>query len=106
MSRIASPEKIAAAAQASTITVTATKWQDVNGNTYHKVRIYLNGVLIATSGIEYGYGRAYMDTAAHLLDESGVIPGARSPRLASAIEGAGYVFVEEDEGYVKRKKDL
>lgn len=106
MARIASPEKIAQAADASTITVAARKWRDSNGNTYHKVRVYLNGVLIATSGVEYGYGSQYRATAADLLREAGVVPDARHPGLYQAAERAGYVFVDEDEGYVRRKKDL
>jgi len=106
MSRIAGPKKIAEAASSSAITIMATKWRDSYGNTYHRVRIYLNGMLIATSGVEYGYGDVYMDTAADLLAESGVVPGATYPGLRDQIADAGYVLVEEDEGYVKRKKDL
>jgi hypothetical protein len=38
--------------------------QDINGNTYHQVKIYDNGGhLLYDSGRTYGYGSAYEDTA-------------------------------------------
>ena len=42
------------------------KWFDrANGNTYHVARIYINGRdTVFNSPIEYGYGTAYMTTAA------------------------------------------
>ena len=39
------------------------RWtQKTYGNTYHKVKVYVNGRLIATSPIKYGYGSQYVVT--------------------------------------------
>lgn len=51
-------------------------WFDkVNGNTYHAVRINVNGKTIGQVGITYGYESAYLDTALKFLKSFGLLPG-------------------------------
>lgn len=59
--------------QINSAVVIAKKWFDrVNGNTYHSTRIIINGVEADfKKPFEYGYGDAYMDTAATLAIENG-----------------------------------
>lgn len=59
--------------QINNAVVIARKWFDrVNGNTYHSTRIIINGVEADyKKPFEYGYGDAYMDTAAMLAIENG-----------------------------------
>ena len=49
------------------------KWFDrANGNTYHVSRIYINNRdTVFNSPVEYGYGTAYMDTAAETAIKNG-----------------------------------
>tara|TARA_Y100000004_G_C8867506_1_gene391783 strand:- start:688 stop:978 length:291 start_codon:yes stop_codon:yes gene_type:complete len=49
------------------------RWQDRNGNTYHKVKVYVNGRLIGTSPIKYGYGTQYLYTGKAMLKEKGYL---------------------------------
>lgn len=42
-----------------------------NGNTYHSVRIFRDGVLVATLPFEYGYGETFLQTAWEWLGANG-----------------------------------
>lgn len=42
-----------------------------NGNTYHSVNVFVNGISIGINKFEYGYGDAYKDTAFNILKENG-----------------------------------
>jgi hypothetical protein len=56
------------------IEVWGKKWfQKTYGNTYHKVRVYVNGELLGTSSINYGYGDSYLQTAEELLRKHGYL---------------------------------
>lgn len=58
--------------QINNVVIIVRKWFDrVNGNTYHSTRIVINGVADYKKAFEYGYGDAYMDTAARLAIENG-----------------------------------
>lgn len=55
------------------IVISGKRWFDsVNGNTYHSVDVYVNGVHVAREPYEYGYGEQYIQTAHRLLQEKGV----------------------------------
>lgn len=59
------------------IDVIAKRWfQKSYGNTYHRVRVFVNGQEIGTSKITYGYGDHYVQTAMALLKEQGFIKDA------------------------------
>ena len=50
-------------------------WFDkLNGNTYHSVRIWLNGEIIIIVPLTYGYENAYQQTAISSLVEEGYLP--------------------------------
>lgn len=56
------------------IEVVAVRWNDrVNGNTYHKVAILLNGSKVYSSDSKYGYGRQFVVTASEVLKEYEII---------------------------------
>ena len=47
----------------------ARLWRDSNGNTYHIVTVYKNGAFLVESGITYGYGTQYKQTARAMLTD-------------------------------------
>jgi hypothetical protein len=56
------------------IFVLGSRWFDkVNGNTYHRAEVWIDGISIGYVA-EYGYGLMYLQSAAELLDESGLLP--------------------------------
>ena len=56
------------------IEIWGKKWfQKSYGNTYHKVKVYVNGDLIGTSPITYGYGDSYIQTAEDILKKNGYL---------------------------------
>ena len=58
---------------AGTIHITARRWfQKTYGNTYHSVRIYRDGELIATLPFQYGYGDRWLQTAFEWLSHNGM----------------------------------
>lgn len=53
------------------IIIHGRRWfQRSNGNTYHTTQIFLNGKLIGSTPIRYGYGDQYLYTAFEWLGES------------------------------------
>lgn len=43
-------------------------WYDrTYGNTYHSVRVWINGQVIGAQGMTYGYGEQYQETARRLI---------------------------------------
>lgn len=56
------------------VTILGKRWFDkVNGNTYHSARIFINGELVHTIGMTYGYGSQYEQNAILWLTENGHI---------------------------------
>lgn len=80
------------------------RWQDSNGNTYHKVKVYANGKLIGTSPIKYGYGTQYVQTAKMILKEKGYLEKASISNFALAKDMK--IKVEDSVIDMPRKKDL
>ena len=81
--------------------IEAKRWfQRSYGNTYHTVKVFVNGEVLK-SDITYGYENHYLQTAAELLKANGYeIPenSGEAFRLVSR-----FAHTVED---VKRKKDL
>lgn len=98
----------------SQFVVIARRWFDkVNGNTYHSVEVYRDGVLLERVPFVYGYGEQYDQTAAEIIKK-------HCPRIWKAAEQkAGYPLpyatslnryskhkVTKSVTDVERKKDL
>lgn len=57
------------------IHVEAKRWfQKTYGNTYHSVKVYVNGKLIGQVPFRYGYDKAWQQTAHEILMEKGFFP--------------------------------
>lgn len=94
------------------ITVVGRRWfQRSAGNTYHTVRVLVDGVTRWTSERTYGYGDQYLQTAAEWIYASGIIPqpvkrGGMLPPLWSYVRdtlGVAFEYWAED---VERQRDL
>lgn len=60
----------------NTVTVEGRTWfERVNGNTYHAVRIVVNGVTVAVSPVTYGYGNQFEETARMLVADRATVDG-------------------------------
>jgi hypothetical protein len=84
------------------------RWfQKSYGNTYHKVRVYVNDKLIGTSPIVYGYGDSYLQTGKEILMKSGYFPIAlkNTNDLSSFFrkKKIEFIYYAND---VKRERDL
>lgn len=84
-----------------TLKIYGKRWfQKSYGNTYHTVTVIVNGEEMK-SGITYGYGNHYLQTAADMLKNAGYdIPDNTGEAYAMMTK---YDHDAED---VKRKKDL
>jgi len=98
------------------IIINGKRWFDkVNGNTYHSVSVNVDGKEIGRSGIHYGYGDQYIQTAHEILMDAGIFPRT-GERLKSGMDKDYYDFctdrMNNREKYyitvsdVQRKKDL
>lgn len=57
------------------ITVIGKRWfERTNGNTYHSVSVYVDGVEIGCVPFMYGYGDQYIQTAHELLQKAQYYP--------------------------------
>ena len=76
----------------SRIDVHARKWFDrVNGNTYHTVKIYIEGNgesdTLKTDGIVYGYDDHYEQTACEMLNKAGYKLNASTVKKVNNLVG-------------------
>jgi hypothetical protein len=59
----------------SSVFLEGRAWFDNSGgNTYHSVRIWVNGEIVSVIGLTYGYENAYQTTAITKLVELGYLP--------------------------------
>ena len=72
-------------------------------NTYHSVRIFRGGILIATLPYQYGYGEQFLQTAVDWLKENKLIPDNAEYGTYYLRETLGGTYSVID---VERKKDL
>lgn len=85
--------------------INAKKWFDkINGNTYHSVQVFQDGVLIAHEPYTYGYGNHYEQTALELLQSKGI--AKKFDILWKFAESIGRDNVLTIVNQVNRKKDL
>lgn len=84
-----------------TLKIYGRRWfQKSYGNTYHTVTVIVNGEEMK-SGIAYGYGNHYLQTAADMLRNAGYeIPENNGEAYAMMTK------YEHEATDVKRKKDL
>jgi hypothetical protein len=98
------------------IHVIAKRWfQKSYGNTYHSVKVYVDGELIEYVPFEYGYGDQWQQTAHEVLMKHGYFPKT-GKSLPSGMNADYYEFItwirnnRENYSYtvqdVDRKKDL
>ena len=90
------------------VEVSARRWfQKSYGNTYHKVKVYVNDELIGTSPITYGYGEQYLETAKKILIDKGYFPRAlkNAGSLYTFLKNRKIKFIYNVTD-VKREKDL
>jgi hypothetical protein len=92
--------------------VSIRRWfQPTYGNTYHTVRVWIDGGEPLTSGRTYGYGDHYWHTLGELLADhtelARLLPAVRSAYdvSARAMREAGHTVTVEVAD-VKRRKDL
>ena len=90
----------------TTVKVSVNRWfQKSYGNTYHKLYIVGAGI-VAQSGIEYGYGDAWLLTLCDTLSSEGAIsprPEGKSPLQWLRDSGIDVESIVVD---VPRKRDL
>lgn len=86
----------------NSLKITAKRWyQRSYGNTYHVVKVVVNGDTVLESGVTYGYENHYLTTAANLLRDNGYeIPGNNTEAYSFMTR---FPHTAED---VKRQKDL
>jgi hypothetical protein len=98
------------------ITIAGRRWFDRKyGNTYHSVRVWVNGEQIGFHDVAYGYGDQYLQSAHEVLMEKGFYPKT-GKSLASGMSVDYYQFSEDMRKFrdrfivtvsdVGRKKDL
>ncbi len=57
--------------------VSARKWFDRSGNTYHTVALVVDGEHVHSSAMTYGYGDSWEQTARDWLKDHGFLPGIK-----------------------------
>jgi len=91
------------------IYIDANKWQDMYGNTYHIVQVYVNDDYLGESDYTYGYGDHYEQTAKKMIFDKYAPPYAykdeylRNPIYMLKEKG---INVKSRGEYVNRKKDM
>ena len=73
------------------------------GNTYHTVRIFVNGELVHTSDRTYGYGDCFLQTALDWLKEAQMVPADAKYGTLYLRETLGGTYSVID---VARERDL
>ena len=87
-----------------TLHIEGRRWfQRTYGNTYHSVRIYRNGELLAHIPFEYGYGDQFLQTALDWLKANGHAPADAKYGTLYLRETLHGTYTVAD---VARKKDL
>lgn len=95
-----------ARSRCKSITVVGRRWfQRTYGNTYHTADIYVDGVLVHTLPVQYGYGSQYSYNAVEWLKANGYLPSDLTtfPRYYCEERGIAWVDTVTD---VRRERDL
>ena len=93
-----------------TITILGKRWfEKVNGNTYHSVKVWVNGNLIDQIDFDYGYGSMYSQNAQSLLEKHYNLGLEKYPNGGSEslwhLKDQGINIIDNVVD-VERKKDL
>ena len=92
--------------QKPTLSIHGRRWfQRTYGNTYHSVKVSIDGKEVFTVPFEYGYGDGYLQTAVDGLKERGLLPGNARYGTLYLREESGYQF-DYSVTDVERKRDL
>lgn len=87
------------------LVIIGKRWfQKSYGNTYHSVKVLINGAEIVNVPFEYGYGDSYLDTAVRKLTDLGILPNDNrfgTAYLRDTFRTFTYTVTD-----VSRKKDL
>lgn len=87
------------------ITIIGKKWFDrVYGNTYHSVKVWVNGKLVGNNPYEYGYGEQYIQSAHDILVATDNFKGDYSAFCQDRMNHRDNFIIEVSD--VSRKKDL
>jgi hypothetical protein len=88
------------------IHISARRWNDRNGNTYHTARVYADGVQVASVPFTYGYGSHYETTAEEAMRANGLLSDKDERQaLWNYCREHGIAFVS-DVVDVTRRRDL
>lgn len=89
------------------LTLIGLRWFDRRaGNTYHTVTIIVDGETVHKSGITYGYGSQYEQTAIAWLAAKGLLPSEENVYpLSLYCRNRGIAFTSQTVD-VARKRDL
>lgn len=92
------------AATPVSLLISAKRWMDGYGNTYHSVRLWVNGKVIDWEPCEYGYGDCYLITAQRMMERAGIISRIEYGDFTRwlSVNPHYYVLVAD----VQRKRDL
>ena len=87
------------------ITVQGRRWfQRTYGNTYHTVRVLVDGREVFQSEKQYGYGEQYLQTACEWLECVGTVPPKSWPLTLFCLDnGIAFDYSVTDVG---RERDL
>lgn len=86
------------------ISVEGRRWfQKTYGNTYHSVRIYVDGKEVAYLPFQYGYGDQFLQTALDWLKANGYAPADAEygTRYLREVLNGSYTVIDVD-----RRRDL
>ena len=96
-----------------TITIEAKRWfQRTYGNTYHSCRVFHGGELVGAKSFCHGYGDHYLNTAAQILCDAGLLMPMESDHSAGKEDALRQDMREHRNRYVvcvadvAREKDL
>ncbi len=89
------------------LTIIGRRWfERTNGNTYHSVEVYVDGVKLTKIPLTYGYGTQYLQTARDFLEVNKLLPGITDNTvLWRYCEESGIALVDSVTD-VQRKRDL
>lgn len=87
------------------LVIIGKRWfQKTYGNTYHSVRVLINGEEVVNEPFQYGYDDSFLDTAVRKLRELGVLPNDNRFGTAYLRDTFGTLTYTVTD--VSRKKDL
>jgi hypothetical protein len=88
----------------TSLVILGRRWFDKRyGNTYHTATIIVDGETVHTSDVTYGYGDAYLQTAAEWLRRNDYPQAGWPLSVWCRMSGIAFTYSAAD---VSRKRDL